>query len=133
GSFSILVPAGRVTLEVSSVGFTTKDQVVAADQNNIVITLADASQLLSEVVVTALGVTKSKKNLNYSTQTVDTRNLTKARETNVANSLTGKVAGLDVIRSSQGVGQTVRLVLRGDRSINNPNQSQALIIIDGVP
>ena len=85
------------------------------------------------MVVTALGVTKSKRTLNYATQTVDTKDMTKARETNVANSLSGKVAGLDVVRSSQGVGSNVRIVLRGDRTINNPSQSQALIIIDGIP
>jgi len=133
GSFSISAPSGRVTLEVSSVGFAAKEQVVEANENNVVISLTEEAQQLGEVVVTALGVTKSKKNLNYATQTVETKDMTKARETNVANSLSGKVAGLDVVRSSQGVGSNVRIVLRGDRSINNPAQSQALIIIDGIP
>ncbi len=133
GSFSIQAPAGRTILQVTSVGFATKEEAVEANENNLVISLDAEAQQLGEVVVTALGITKSKKNLNYSTQTVETKDLTKARETNVANSLSGKVAGLDIVRSSQGVGSTVRIVLRGDRSINNPNQSQALIIIDGVP
>ncbi len=133
GSFSIQAPTGRVTLQVSSVGFTSTDQVVEATQNSIVVNLSEEAQQLGEVVVTALGITKTKKSLNYATQTVETKDLTKARETNVANSLSGKVAGLDVVRSSQGVGSSVRIVLRGDRSINNPNQSQALIIIDGIP
>jgi TonB-dependent SusC/RagA subfamily outer membrane receptor len=83
------------------------------------------------VVVTALGVTKNKKNLNYSTQTVETKDIVKARETNVANSLSGRVAGLDVVRSSQGVGSNVRVVLRGDRSF--AGSSEALVIIDGIP
>src|SRR5262245_13260183 len=56
GSFSIVAPAGKVTLQISSVGFATRDQVVAADQSNIVISLAEASQELTEVVVTALGI-----------------------------------------------------------------------------
>lgn len=131
GSFSISAPAGEVILQVSSVGFATREEVVGAGQNNLVINLTEEAQQLGEVVVTALGVTKSKKSLNYATQTVETKDLTKARETNVANSLSGKVAGLDVVRSSQGVGSNVRIVLRGDRSISN--ESQALIIIDGIP
>ncbi len=114
-------------------GFAGKEIAVGKDETSVSVELSVASAQLGEVVVTALGVTKNKRNLNYSTQTVDTKDLTKARETNVANSLSGKVAGLDVVRSSQGVGSNVRIVLRGDRSINNPAQSQALIIIDGVP
>jgi TonB-linked SusC/RagA family outer membrane protein len=131
GSFSLSAPARRVTLQVSSVGFTTKDQVVEADQNNITISLTEEAQQLGEVVVTALGITKTKRSLNYATQTVDTKDLVKARETNVANSLSGKVAGLDIVRSSQGVGSSVRIVLRGDRSI--AGSSEALIIVDGIP
>jgi len=134
GSFSIRAPQGRVTLEVSSVGYITQELVVEANQNDVSTDLVEGAQQLGEVVVTALGVTKNKRNLNYATQTVDTKDMTKAREINVANSLSGKVAGLDVVRSSQGVGSNVRIVLRGDRSINSQTgQSQALIIIDGIP
>jgi len=133
GSFTLNVPTGNVRLVVSYVGFNEREISVANNETNISVDLTPSSQQLNEVVVTALGVTKNKRTLNYSTQTVETKDLTKARETNVANSLSGKVAGLDVVRSSQGVGSNVRIVLRGDRSINNPAQSQALIIIDGVP
>ncbi|MEP7374294.1 MAG: SusC/RagA family TonB-linked outer membrane protein [Chitinophagaceae bacterium] len=131
GSFSIPAPAGRVTLQVSSIGFATKELVVEANQNSVTINLNEETQQLGEVVVTALGITKTKRSLNYATQTVDTKDLTKARETNVANSLSGKVAGLDIVRSSQGVGSSVRIVLRGDRSI--AASSEALIIVDGIP
>jgi TonB-linked SusC/RagA family outer membrane protein len=133
GSFSLNVPNGAVTLVISNVGYTSVERTVEAGASEINITLVESSSELNTVVVTALGITKNKRNLNYSTQTVDTKDMTKARETNVANSLSGKVAGLDVVRSSEGVGSDVRIVLRGDRSINNPSQSQALIIIDGVP
>ena len=131
GSFSLNVSPGTVTLLISNVGFTAMEQVVDASVSNVTVVLTESQGSLAEVVVTALGVTKSKKSLNYSTQTVETKDMTKARETNVANSLSGKVAGLDVVRSSQGVGSSVRIVLRGDRSI--AGQSQALIIIDGIP
>ncbi|MFI5132025.1 MAG: SusC/RagA family TonB-linked outer membrane protein, partial [Chitinophagales bacterium] len=131
GTFSISAPAESIILQISSVGFATREEVVAPDRNSVEITLTEDAQQLGEVVVTALGVTKNKRTLNYSTQTVATKDMTMAREVNVANSLSGKVAGLDVVRSSQGVGSNVRIVLRGDRSING--QSQALIIIDGIP
>ncbi|ULQ51423.1 SusC/RagA family TonB-linked outer membrane protein [Flavihumibacter fluvii] len=131
GIFSIKVTGTNVVLVMSSIGFASQEVSVPEGTNSIVVSLADASKQLGEVVVTALGVTKSKRNLNYATQTVDTKDLTKARENNLANSLSGKVAGLDVVRSSQGVGSTVRVVLRGDRSFQG--NSEALIIIDGIP
>ncbi|MEP6951644.1 MAG: SusC/RagA family TonB-linked outer membrane protein [Ginsengibacter sp.] len=131
GSFSLNVPTGDVTLVVSFVGFTEKEVSVGNDETSIAVELAPSAQQLSDVVVTALGVGKSKKTLNYSTQTVETKDLTKARETNIGNSLSGRVAGLDVVRSSQGVGSDVRVVLRGDRSFSG--SSEALIIIDGIP
>jgi len=131
GAFSLSVPAGNVVLQISSIGFESKEVSVAGSAGDVSISLASSSASLADVVVTALGVTKSKRSLNYATQSVETRDLTKARETNVANSLSGKVAGLDVVRSSRGVGSDVRIVLRGDRSF--ANSSEALIIIDGVP
>src|SRR4030095_1362590 len=131
GSFSLNVPGGTVTLVISNIGYTSVERTVEANLSEINITLVESSSELNTVVVTALGVTKNKRNLNYSTQTVETQDLAKARETNVANSLSGKVAGLDVVRSSQGVGSNVRVVLRGDRSF--VGSSEALIIIDGIP
>src|SRR4030095_1081349 len=89
GSFSLKVPQGKVTLEISSIGYVTQERVVDAGQNDLVIDLTEGAQQLGEVVVTALGVTKNKRNLNYATQTVDTKDITKARETNVANNLSG--------------------------------------------
>ena len=131
GAFSLSVPAGNVVLQISSIGFESKEVSVAGSASDVSVSLASSSASLADVVVTALGVTKSKRSLNYATQSVETRDLTKARETNVANSLSGKVAGLDVVRSSRGVGSDVRIVLRGDRSF--ANSSEALIIIDGIP
>jgi TonB-linked SusC/RagA family outer membrane protein len=86
---------------------------------------------LTELVVTALGITKDQKVLSYATQPINTKTFSQARELNVANSLAGRVAGLDVVRSSSGLGGSTRIVLRGDRSITGNNQ--ALIVVDGVP
>jgi TonB-linked SusC/RagA family outer membrane protein len=131
GAFSLSAPAGRVTLQLSSVSFAAREVAVGENENEVSFELTPTTQQLNEVVVTALGITKNKKNLNYSTQTVETKDLTKARETNIGNSLSGKVAGLDVVRSSQGVGSNVRVVLRGDRSFTGG--SEAFVVIDGIP
>ena len=130
GIFNIKVSGTAVKLVITSIGYALQEVSVGDNETSVAVSLADESKQLGEVVVTALGVTKNKRNLNYATQTVDTKDLTKARETNIANSLSGKVAGLDVVRSSQGVGSNVRVVLRGDRSFQG--NSEALIIIDGV-
>jgi TonB-linked SusC/RagA family outer membrane protein len=131
GNFSLSAPAGRITLELSSVSFAPREVAVGENETDVSFELTPTTQQLNEVVVTALGITKNKRNLNYSTQTVETKDLTKARETNIGNSLSGKVAGLDVVRSSQGVGSNVRVVLRGDRSFTGG--SEAFIVIDGIP
>ena len=131
GAFSISVPAGDVVLSVSSTGYLSAEFRVAAGQASVNITLNQDNRQLNEVVVTAMGLSKNKRTLSYATQQVNTGNFSKARELNVANSLIGRVAGLDVARSSSGVGGSSRVVLRGDRSITGNNQ--ALVVIDGVP
>src|SRR6476469_75360 len=132
GSFSIVAPAGKVTLQVSSVGFTNKEQVVAANQNDIVIHLTEGATELTEVVVTALGIQRQAKSLVYATQTVKTSELTTVRDpNNVLNSLQGKVANAIITQGSGGPGSGARIVLRGNRSIQGNNN--ALIVVDGVP
>jgi TonB-linked SusC/RagA family outer membrane protein len=132
GSFSIVVPAGKVTLQVSSVGFITKDQIVEANQNDIVIDLTESSQELGEVVVTALGIQRQRKSLVYATQTVKPSELTEVRDpNNILNSLQGKVANALITQGSGGPGSGARIVLRGNRSIQQTNN--ALIVVDGVP
>lgn len=128
GVFSINAPS-NATLVFSYIGYVQQEKQVNGSALRIV--LISDSKALNEVVVTALGITKEKKTLVYSTQTVNTDELTKARELNVVNSLTGKVAGLDVVRSSSGLGGSSRVTLRGDRSISGNNQ--ALMVVDGVP
>src|SRR5690606_19456917 len=85
---------------------------------------------LSDVVVTALGVKREKKSLGYATQEVDGSALTTSNETNVLNSLSGKVAGVQITGASGAVGASSRIVLRGNNSFGN---NQPLFVIDGVP
>jgi TonB-linked SusC/RagA family outer membrane protein len=130
GTFSLNV-SGAGTLIISNVGSETKEIAFTADQTTVSVSLDADARSLGELVVTALGITKEQRTLSYATQQIETKTFAKARELNVANSLIGRVAGLDVGRSSSGLGGSSRVVLRGDRSILGNNQ--ALIVLDGVP
>jgi len=129
GNYSLNVSHGAI-LVFSSIGYMTKE-VSAGSQAVIDVTLQSDVRELGEIVVTALGISKEQKTLSYATQKVNIDNFSKARELNMANSLSGRVAGLDIVRTSSGVGGSSRIVLRGDRSITGNNQ--ALIVVDGVP
>jgi len=130
GSFKLNVPSTG-TLILSSVGYGTVEVAFTASQSTIQMAMTPDNRTLTEVVVTALGISKDQKVLSYATQQIPITTISKARELNVANSLIGRVAGLDVARTASGVGGSSRVVLRGDRSITGNNQ--ALIVIDGVP
>ncbi|AOW11480.1 SusC/RagA family TonB-linked outer membrane protein [Flavobacterium gilvum] len=129
GKFKIQAATGD-QLVFSFIGLENKT-ITVGNTTELHIVLQSSSIGLKDVVVTALGITKNKKNLTYSTQAVEVKDLTKARELNVANSLSGKVAGIEITRGSSGLGGSTRVTLRGDRSISGNNQ--ALFVIDGVP
>lgn len=129
GNFSIKASQGKV-LEFTYTGYLKKE-ITVSGSGTLDVSLSPDNQNLGEIVVTALGISKSKRNLNYATQTVGVDEISKARELNVVNSLSGKVAGMDISRSSSGLGGSSRVTLRGERSITGNNQ--ALIVVDGVP
>ncbi len=131
GQFSLNVPLGKIILEVSSAGYIYKEVNVNENDNNITVTLTQNTQQLSEVVVTALGITKEQKKLGYAVTTVGGDQLNKARESNVALSLTGQVAGLSVRGTSGGPGGSARILLRGMPSINSGGSP--LFVINGIP
>lgn len=131
GTFSLSIPTGRVELEVSSVGYAAQTFAVAENQSSVDFTLTQSTDQMSEVVVTALGVTKEQRKLGYSVTTVGGDNFTKARETNIANSLGGQVAGLSVRGTNSGPGGTAKVLLRGLPSMNNPGSP--LFVINGIP
>lgn len=81
--------------------------------------------------MTALGITREKKTLGYAIQEVKGDALLDARETNIANALTGKIAGVQITRSSNGPGASSKITLRGNNSLTNLNQP--LIVVDGTP
>ena len=129
GVYSIAVPEAS-TLVFSFIGFASQSIKVAA-QSTINVTLAESTQDLNEVVVTALGIARERKALGYSVTEIQGTSLTQARETNVANSLVGKVAGLNVNSTAGGPGASSNVIIRGASSINQTNQP--LYVINGVP
>ncbi len=131
GSFSFSVPTGRIQLEISSVGYTAKTVTVEENESNLLLSLDLGEQQMSEIVVTALGITKQQKKLGYAVTTVNGDQLNQARETNVANSLSGRVAGLSVRGTNGGPGGTVKLLLRGIPSMNGAGSP--LFVINGIP
>lgn len=118
------------TLVISGVGFITQE-IAFSGQSNLVIKLKEDQQNLNEVVVTALGIKRDKRNLTFSSQEVKGESLTQAREPNLVNALAGKVSGVQITSSSGSPGSSSRIVIRGSNSFYGDNQ--ALMIIDGVP
>ncbi len=132
GLFSIKAPNGTVTLVISFVGFRTREITAGASSGELSVSLATDTKQLGEVVVTALGIQRQEKTLVYATQTVKPAELTGVRDANnVLNSLQGKVANALITQGSGGPGSGARIVLRGNRSIQQSNN--ALIVVDGVP
>jgi len=131
GKFSLQVsdPANTV-LVVSFIGFATQEIAIQSRTSIDVVLQEDVSQL-DEVVVTALGIEREKKELGYSVQDVRGDKLTEARDVNVANALSGKVAGLQVKQNATGVGGSTRITIRGNNTISGGNQP--LIVVDGIP
>jgi TonB-linked SusC/RagA family outer membrane protein len=128
GSYSIRVTSDAATLEFSYTGYETQ-RVSAAGLTTLNINMQEGVKL-EEVVITALGISREKKALTYSAQTVSGDQVNTVRDGNFVNTLSGKVAGLQVSQSASGPGGQARVVLRGNRSLYNNN---ALFVIDGVP
>ncbi|MCX2744956.1 SusC/RagA family TonB-linked outer membrane protein [Mangrovivirga sp. M17] len=130
GNYSLNVPSSDAIIQITSIGYVTQEIPVGSQTSIDVVLIEDVRQL-SEVVVTAIGVEKEQKALGYSVQSVSSDDMNKARESNVINSLSGKVAGAQITSSSGAVGASSRIVLRGPSSITGNNQP--LFIVDGVP
>jgi TonB-linked SusC/RagA family outer membrane protein len=130
GKYSITVPDGNLILVFSYIGFTSQE-VSVNGRTSIDIRLAEETNALSEVVVTALGIRREKKALTYSVSEVAGDDLTKAREINVGNALTGRVAGVTASGTSGGPGASTRVIIRGNGSLNGDNQP--LYVVNGMP
>ena len=128
GNFTIEANIGD-ELEFSYMGYSS--QTIQVTGNTIHVTMSENTEVLSEVVVTALGIKRDRKALGYEVGEVKGEELTKAKEVNVANSLAGRVAGLVVQETAGGASGSTRVVLRGATEMTGNNQP--LYVIDGVP
>jgi len=129
GNYSINV-GNNAVLVFSSLGYQTKE-VAVNGQSTINTSLVEDASQLEEVVVTALGITKEQRKVGYAVTEVGGENFTVAREVNVANSLAGRVAGVQISPTSSGPGGSSQILMRGVSSITGAGSP--LFVIDGVP
>ena len=127
GNFSIETSMGE-TLVVSFVGYASQSIIVNSNSSLSIQLTPDV--LLDEVVVTALGISREKKSLGYAVSEISGDNVNTIKDNNLANSLSGKVAGLQVSQSGS-LGSSSRIVIRGNNSLGG--NTQALIVVDGIP
>lgn len=128
GNYKLVVSEASSIIMFSSIGMQTVE-ITASQAGDLIMQLSN--NLLDEVVVTALGISREKKALGYAVSEVGENELSVVKESNPANSLTGKVAGVVVTQSGAGIGSGSRIVIRGNNSISANNQP--LIVVDGIP
>ena len=131
GNYSIEVPEGSKTLVYSYTGMQTQE-VNLTGANEVPVRMAASVNQLQEVTVTALGIERKTRSLQYSATQVAGENLTQARENSVVNSLAGMVAGLNVTKIASGPGSSTRVVIRGAKTLGS-SLNQPLYVVDGVP
>lgn len=130
GNYSIEGVAANAVLQFSYLGYVNQE-ITVGSQSTINVTLREDTQALDEVVVTALGIRRQKRSLGYSTTSVDGEEFTMARDPNLGNALSGKIAGVSVSGNATGAGGSSRVVIRGNASLTGNNQP--LYVVDGVP
>lgn len=116
-------------LVLSYVGYETLE-VLVDGRSSLTITMTSDSQMLDEVVVTALGIKKERKALGYAVQDIGSEELMKNKNTNLVNSLSGKIAGVNITQTSGGAGAGASIILRGGTSLERDNQP--LFVVDGI-
>ena len=129
GNFEINLPDKSV-LTISFIGYQTQEVMVSSPQAFLQVSLGTENNILEEVVVTALGISRQKKSLGYAVQELKSKDISEAKETNLVNALSGKIAGVR-ITNSQGDMGSARIIIRGETSISGNNQP--LFVVDGVP
>ncbi|MBM6866751.1 TonB-dependent receptor [Bacteroides caecigallinarum] len=129
GNYTLTVSGDNAMLQYSYVGYSSVEMAAVKDIINV--TLGEDTEVLEEVVVTALGIKRAEKALSYNVQQVNADDIIRNKDVNFVNSLSGKVAGVNINASSSGVGGASKVVMRGAKSIMQ--SSNALYVIDGVP
>ncbi len=129
GRFEISVPQDADALVFSFIGMLTQ-QIALGEQTEIEIVMEATSLALDEVVVTALGVSREKKSLGYAVQELNGQDVNNVKSDNIINSLSGKLAGVQV-KANSNFGGSTNIIIRGSGSLTQNNQ--ALFVVDGVP
>ncbi len=130
GKYAVSAPDRNGTLVFTFIGFTAQE-IPVNGRNVVDATLAEELKSLNEVVVTALGIKREAKSIGYSVSAVNTDQILDANMVNFGNSLTGKVAGLNVSSLSSGAGGTSKIRIRGQLSFSANNSP--LIVVNGIP
>lgn len=130
GKYTITVPSNATTLIVSYIGMKTTE-VEIGGRSVVDITIESDLIGLSEVVVTAMGISREKKSLGYSVQDISTEEISRAANPNLSTNLSGKIAGVEVRQSSGMPGAPSTIFIRGARSFDGNNQP--LYVVDGMP
>lgn len=130
GNFILENVPAKGTITVSYIGFKSK-KITLNGSSNYKIVLTEDSELLNEVVVTAMGIERKSTSLTYSADVLGGKELTRAKDANFINSLQGKSAGLIITPSTTGAGGSSKILLRGNTSIMGNNSP--LIVVDGIP
>lgn len=128
GQYAIDAAPGSVLI-FSFIGLKSSELAVP-ESGKLDVQLESDETILQEVVVTALGIAKEKKSLGYAVQELQTKDIAEAREGNLVNALSGKIAGVNITNSQGGMGSS-RIVIRGETSIAGNNQP--LFVVDGIP
>ena len=129
GKYTLEISNKNATLQFSYLGYKTKE-ITLNGESTIDIILEQDTEALDEVVITALGISRKKKSLGYAVTEVSGENVNTIKDNNLASSLVGKVAGLQISQSGS-LGSASRITIRGNNSLGG--NSQALIIVDGMP
>ena len=130
GHFTINASPGN-TLVISAVDFSSQE-IKVGNSSTISISLQRENGELGEVVVTALGIKKERKALGYSVSDLDSKELMKNKNTNVVNSLVGKVPGVNITQFSGAAGAGASITIRGGNSTSEGRQNQPLFVVDGI-
>lgn len=129
GFFKMDVTRGNV-LVISSAGFAAKEVAVTEGTNSYNVQLGTSAQVITEVVVTALGIRRNRNQLGYAAQQINGDDISQTRSSNFVSGLSGKVSGVE-IRQGTGMGASTNVVIRGTKSLLSSNQ--AMFVVDGVP
>jgi TonB-linked SusC/RagA family outer membrane protein len=130
GDFILRVPDENAVLVISSIGYVPQE-IPVRNRSDIRVTLETDLDKMEGIVVTALGISKQKKSLAYSVTDVKGDDFTRARENNIGNALSGRIAGVNATATATGPGGSSRVIIRGNGSLSGENQP--LYVVNGVP